>query len=124
MTTKWTIRHGLMLLWSTDLMNVTEEATIHRPNVSTLLSSAFQALDKNVETLGLWIVASSVTFIKSVDQSSIKPCLISLILCNRKLDSSMLSPTLLNNYIMLNNKDLFVIDIDVIRSFSQEGIRY
>ena len=78
----------------------------------------------NVETLGLWIVASSVTFIKSVDQSSIKPCLISLILCNRKLDSSMLSPTLLNNYIMLNNKDLFVIDIDVIRSFSQEGIRY
>ena len=28
------IRHGLMLLWSTDLMNVTEEATIHRPNVS------------------------------------------------------------------------------------------
>ena len=42
MTTKWTIRHGLMLLWSTDLMNVTEEATIHRPNVSTFLSSAFR----------------------------------------------------------------------------------
>ena len=36
----------------------------------------------------------------------------------------MLSLTLLNNYIMLNNKDLFVIDIDVIRSLSQEGIRY
>ena len=33
--------HGLMLLWFTDLMNVTEEVTIHRPNVSTLLSSAF-----------------------------------------------------------------------------------
>ena len=24
--------HGLMLLWFTDLMNVTEEVTIHRPN--------------------------------------------------------------------------------------------
>ena len=34
-------RHGLMLLWFTDLMNMTEEVTIHRPNVSTLLSSAF-----------------------------------------------------------------------------------
>ena len=30
-----------MLLWFADLMNVTEEFTIHRPNVLTLLSSAF-----------------------------------------------------------------------------------
>ena len=30
-----------MLLRFTDLMNVTEEISIHRPNVSTLLSSAF-----------------------------------------------------------------------------------
>ena len=28
-----------MLLWFADLMNVTEEVAIHRPNVSTLLSS-------------------------------------------------------------------------------------
>ena len=52
-----------MLLWFTDLMNVTEEVIIHRPNVSTLLSrvslvAAFRsplmkALDRNVETLGL-----------------------------------------------------------------------
>ena len=35
-----------------------------------------KALDRSVETLGLWIVTSSVTFIKSVNQSSIKPCLI------------------------------------------------
>ena len=34
---------------------------------------------KWVETLGLWIVTSSVTFIKSVNQSSIKPCLIVLL---------------------------------------------
>ena len=27
-------RHGLILLWFTYLMNVTEEVTIHRPNVS------------------------------------------------------------------------------------------
>ena len=39
--TRWTIRHSLMLLWFANLMNVTEEVTIHRPNVSTLLSSAF-----------------------------------------------------------------------------------
>ena len=30
-----------MILWFTDLMNVTEEITIHRPNISTLLSRAF-----------------------------------------------------------------------------------
>ena len=41
MATRWTIRHGLMLLWFTDLMNVTKEVTIHRPNVLTLLSGAF-----------------------------------------------------------------------------------
>ena len=43
----WTIRHGLMLLWFTDLMNVTEEVIIHRPNVSTLLSGAFIRGDVN-----------------------------------------------------------------------------
>ena len=32
MATRWAIRLGLMLLWFTDLMNVTEEVTIHRPN--------------------------------------------------------------------------------------------
>ena len=41
MATRWTIRHGLMLLWFTDLMNVAKEVTIHRPNFSTLLSSVF-----------------------------------------------------------------------------------
>ena len=34
-------RHSFMLLWFKDLMNLTEEVTIHRPNVSTLLSSTF-----------------------------------------------------------------------------------
>ena len=42
-------RHGLMLLWFTDLMNVTEEVTIHRPNVSTL-SNAFIKGDLNAAT--------------------------------------------------------------------------
>ena len=134
-----------MLLWFTDLINVTDEVTIQRPNVSTLLLSAFirgdlntatrgpfiwspisglffwggvnrhqeanhhchdlkecqevierllisdhikgpivaafrsslmKALDRSVKMLGLWVVTSSVTFIKSVNQSSIKPCLI------------------------------------------------
>ena len=70
-------RHSLTLLRFADLMNVTEEVTIHRPNVSTLLSSAFiKALERSVETLGLWIVTSSVTFFKSANQSSVKLVLI------------------------------------------------
>ena len=76
------VRHSLKLHWFADLMNVTKEVTIHRPNISTLLSSAFirgwwwKALDRSVETLGLWIVTSSVTFIKSANQCSFKLCLI------------------------------------------------
>ena len=117
MATRWTIRHCLMLLWFKDLMNVTKEVTIHRPSVSTLLSSAFirgdpnaatrgpfkrslisclflklisdrmkgplvaafrsplmRALDRSVETLCLCTVTSLVTFIKSLNQSSITLC--------------------------------------------------
>ena len=55
MTTRWTVRHGLMLLWFTDLLNVTEEVTIHRPKVSTLLSSAFIRGDLNAASRGPFI---------------------------------------------------------------------
>ena len=48
-------RHGLMLLQLTDLMNVTEEVTIHRPNVWTLLSSAFIRGDLNAAARGPFI---------------------------------------------------------------------
>ena len=48
--TRWTIRHSLMLHWFADLMNVTEEVTIHRPNISTLLSSAFIRGDLSAAT--------------------------------------------------------------------------
>ena len=44
-----------MLLWFTDLMNVTEEVTIHRPNVPTLLSSAFIRGDLKAATRGPFI---------------------------------------------------------------------
>ena len=44
-----------MLLCVTDLMNVTEEVTTHRPNVSTLLSSAFVRGDLNTATRGPFI---------------------------------------------------------------------
>ena len=47
--------HRLMLLCVTDLMNVTEEVTTHRPNVSTLLSSAFVRGDLNTATRGPFI---------------------------------------------------------------------
>ena len=55
MVTRWTIRHGLMLLWFTDLMNVTEEVSIHRPNVLILLSSALIRGDLNAATRGPFI---------------------------------------------------------------------
>ena len=48
-------RHSLKLHWFADLMNVTEEVTIHRPNVSTLLSSAFIRGDLNAATRGPFI---------------------------------------------------------------------
>ena len=41
-----------MQLWFTDLINVTEEVTVHRPNISTLLSSAFIRGDLNAATIG------------------------------------------------------------------------
>ena len=52
MATRWTIRHSLMLLGFKDLMNVTEEVTIHRPNGPTLLSGAFIRGDLNAATRG------------------------------------------------------------------------
>ena len=49
------MRHSLMLLWFADLMNVTKEVTIHRPNLLTLLSSAFIRGDLNAATRGPFI---------------------------------------------------------------------
>ena len=68
--TRWTIRHGLILLWFTDLMNVTEEVTIHRPNVSTLLSSAFIRGDLNTATRDpfIWSLISGLFFWRGVNR--------------------------------------------------------
>ena len=49
---------------------------IKGPLVAAFRSPMMMAPDRSVETLGLWIVTYSVTFIKSVNQSNIKPCLI------------------------------------------------
>ena len=54
---------------------------IKGPLVAACRSPLMKALDRSVETMGLWIVTSSVTFIKSVNQSSIKPCLNILYIC-------------------------------------------
>ena len=48
-------RNSLILLWFPDLMNVTEEVAIYRPNVSTLLSSAFLRGDLNAAARGPFI---------------------------------------------------------------------
>ena len=78
--TRWTIRHGLMLLWFKDLMNVTEKLQFIDPTFqhSCLVSSSsplMNALDRSVERLGLWIVTSRLHSLKSLSQSSIKTCL-------------------------------------------------
>ena len=64
MATRWTIRHSLMLHWFADLMNVTEEVTIHKPNVSRLLSTAFIRDDLNAATRGpnSYLLLYSLTF--------------------------------------------------------------
>ena len=49
------VRHSLKPHFFADLMNVTEEVTIHRLNVSTLLSSAFIRGDLNAATRGPFI---------------------------------------------------------------------
>ena len=55
-----------MLLWFTDLMNVNEEVTIHRPNVSTLLSSAFIRGDLNAATRGPFTNMNDAIFVSYV----------------------------------------------------------
>ena len=52
---------------------------IKGPLIAAFRSPLMKALDRSVGTLGLWIVTSSVTFIKSVNHSSIKPCLFTVI---------------------------------------------
>ena len=47
---------------------------IKRSLVIAFRSPLMKELDRNVETLSLWIVTSSITYIKFVNQSSIKPC--------------------------------------------------
>ena len=44
--------------------------------IAVFRSPLMKVLDRSVETLGLWIVTALVIFIKSVNQSNIKPCLI------------------------------------------------
>ena len=48
-------RHGLMLLWFKDFNECNREVTIHRPNVSTLLSSSFIEGDLNTAIRGPFI---------------------------------------------------------------------
>ena len=50
---------------------------IKGPPVAVFRSPLMKVPDRSVATLGLWIVTALVSFIKSVNQSSIKPCLIS-----------------------------------------------
>ena len=78
MATGWTIRHSLMPLQFKDLMKVTEKLQFIDPTFrhSCLLPSSsplIKILERSVQTLRLFNFP--VTFIKSLNQCSIKPCL-------------------------------------------------
>ena len=47
---------------------------IKGPLVATIRSSLMKALDRSIETLGLWIVTSWLHLQNFLNQSSIKPC--------------------------------------------------
>lgn len=50
--------------------------SLHQSGIKPCLSKYYFALDRIVETLGRWIIIFLVTFIKRLNQSSIKPSLI------------------------------------------------
>ena len=81
--TRWTIRHGLMLLWLKDLMLVTEKLQFidltfrHSCLVS---SSGVEARNEGTRqkcrNVGSMNCNFLITIIKSLNQKNIKPCLI------------------------------------------------
>ena len=80
--------------------------------VAAFRSPLMQALDRSVETLGLWIVTSPVTFIKSANQSSIKLCQISICFnkncasCSCIFECTQQSPNLLKmDHLLFGRED-------------------
>ena len=81
--TRWTIRHGLMLLWLKDLMIVTEKLQfidLTFRHSCVVPSSGVEARNEG-NRQKCWNIGSMnwnflVTIITSLNQSSIKPCLI------------------------------------------------
>ena len=82
MAIRWTIRHGLMRLWFKDLMDVTETLQFIDPTFRhSCLDEGTRQECRNVGSMNCYF---SVTFIKSLNLSSIKPCTIILI-CDNNL---------------------------------------
>ena len=80
MATRWTIRHGLLRLWFKDLMNVTDKFQFIDPTFRhSCLDEGTRQEYRNSMNCNF-----SVTFIKSLNLSSIKPCTIILI-CDNNL---------------------------------------
>ena len=82
MATRWTIRHGLMLLWFKDLMNVTE--TLQFIDSTFRHSCLDEGTRQECRNVGSMNCNFLVTFIKSLNLSNIKPCTIILI-CDNNL---------------------------------------
>ena len=69
--TRWTIRHSLMLHWFADLMNVTEEAKIHRPNPKRDSIHSYSWVERDSIYLYSWVERDSIHSHSWVERDSI-----------------------------------------------------
>ena len=81
--TRWTIGHGLMLLWLKDLMIVTENLQFIDPTFrhsclvpSSEVEARNEGTRQKCRNVGSMNCNFSIAIIKSLNRSSIKPCLI------------------------------------------------
>ena len=70
------LRLALMLLWLKDLMDVTEHLQFIVPKFRHLIRDDSEGTRQECRNVGSMNCNFSVAFIKSLNQSSIKPCLI------------------------------------------------
>ena len=69
--TRWTIRHSLMLHWFADLMNVTEEAKIHRPNPKRDSIHSYSWVERDSIHLYSWVKGDGIHSYYWVERDSI-----------------------------------------------------
>ena len=80
MATRWTIRHGLMLLWFKDVMNVTKklqfiDPTFWHSSVDFAMSFIHRINDYLINSDTVVIILRACTFYNTVVDASVRFCL-------------------------------------------------